>query len=38
MRTLSHPNVVRMRHCFLSRGDAEEVFLNLVLDYIPETV
>jgi len=39
MKQLNHPNVVSLRHCFYSRGDkAEEVYLNLVLDYVPETV
>mmetsp|Transcript_11132 Transcript_11132/g.34121 ORF Transcript_11132/g.34121 Transcript_11132/m.34121 type:complete len:386 (-) Transcript_11132:276-1433(-) len=39
MRTLDHTNVVQLKHCFYSRGDKpDEVYLNLVLEYIPETV
>ena len=39
MSTLSHPNVVGLRHCFYSKGEkAEEVYLNLVMEYIPETI
>ena len=39
MSTLSHPNVVGLRHCFYSKGEKpEEVYLNLVMEYIPETI
>eukprot|EP00184_Porphyridium_aerugineum_P003118 CAMPEP_0184694568 /NCGR_PEP_ID=MMETSP0313-20130426/2468_1 /TAXON_ID=2792 /ORGANISM="Porphyridium aerugineum, Strain SAG 1380-2" /LENGTH=428 /DNA_ID=CAMNT_0027152865 /DNA_START=220 /DNA_END=1506 /DNA_ORIENTATION=+ len=39
MRALDHPNVVMLKHCFYSSGDKpEEVFLNVVMEYIPETV
>eukprot|EP00181_Compsopogon_caeruleus_P003873 CAMPEP_0184679138 /NCGR_PEP_ID=MMETSP0312-20130426/1959_1 /TAXON_ID=31354 /ORGANISM="Compsopogon coeruleus, Strain SAG 36.94" /LENGTH=414 /DNA_ID=CAMNT_0027128395 /DNA_START=340 /DNA_END=1584 /DNA_ORIENTATION=- len=39
MRTLEHPNVVQLKHCFYSSGEKpDEVYLNLVLEYIPETV
>lgn len=39
MKIMSHPNVVSLKHCFYSRGDKpEEVYLNLVLDYVPETI
>mmetsp|Transcript_2425 Transcript_2425/g.3539 ORF Transcript_2425/g.3539 Transcript_2425/m.3539 type:complete len:425 (-) Transcript_2425:405-1679(-) len=35
----SHPNVVQLKHCFYSSGDKrDELYLNLVLEYIPETV
>lgn len=34
-----HPNIVALRHSFYSRGSsADEVYLNLVLEFIPETV
>ncbi|GKT32122.1 Shaggy-related protein kinase epsilon [Aduncisulcus paluster] len=37
--SLSHPNVVRFRQCFYSPGSKpEEVYLNLIMDYYPETV
>jgi glycogen synthase kinase 3 beta len=39
MRMLSHPNIVELKHCFLSSGEKTgEICLNLVLEYIPETV
>lgn len=39
MRMLEHPNIVQLKHCFYSAGEKpEEVYLNLVLEYIPETV
>jgi len=39
MRLLSHPNVVSLKNSFYSNGDKpDELYLNLVLDYVPETV
>ncbi|THH08539.1 hypothetical protein EW145_g2640 [Phellinidium pouzarii] len=39
MRLVSHPNVVDLKAFFYSNGDKkEEVYLNLVLEYVPETV
>ncbi|KAL3517111.1 hypothetical protein ACH5RR_024013 [Cinchona calisaya] len=38
MRLLDHPNVVQMRHCFYSTTEKNEVYLNLVLEYVSETV
>ncbi|KAJ7545336.1 hypothetical protein O6H91_09G115800 [Diphasiastrum complanatum] len=38
MRLLDHPNVVAFKHCFFSTTEKEELFLNLVLEYVPETV
>ncbi|PWN87525.1 putative glycogen synthase kinase 3 alpha [Acaromyces ingoldii] len=39
MRIVAHPNVVDLRAFFYSNGDKkDEVFLNLVLEYVPETV
>jgi serine/threonine protein kinase len=39
LKDLRHPDVIRLRHCFYSRGNTEdEVFLNLVMDYVPETL
>lgn len=39
MQMLSHPNVVQLKGNFYSNGDKpEEVYLNLVLDFVPETV
>ncbi|CAF2973634.1 unnamed protein product [Rotaria socialis] len=40
MRRLDHQNIVQLKYFFFSSGDKlkEEVYLNLVLEYIPETV
>jgi len=34
-----HSNIVALKHCFYSQGDKpDELYLNLVLEYVPETV
>jgi len=34
-----HSNIVALKHCFYSQGEKpEELYLNLVLEYVPETV
>ncbi|KAJ6940316.1 hypothetical protein NC651_006459 [Populus alba x Populus x berolinensis] len=38
MRLLDHPNVVELKHCFYSTTEKDELYLNLVLEYISETV
>lgn len=39
LKDLNHPNCIRMRHAFYSPGDkADEVYLNIVMDYIPVTL
>ncbi|KIM29013.1 hypothetical protein M408DRAFT_126592 [Serendipita vermifera MAFF 305830] len=39
MRLVSHPNVVELRSFFYSNGEKkDEVYLNLVLEFVPETV
>lgn len=38
MQMLDHPNIVSLKHCFFSTSDKEEVYLNLVLEFVPETV
>ncbi|PIA60862.1 hypothetical protein AQUCO_00300407v1 [Aquilegia coerulea] len=37
MRLLDHPNVVSLKHCFFSTTEKDELYLNLVLEYVPET-
>ncbi|KAK9064754.1 hypothetical protein SSX86_016136 [Deinandra increscens subsp. villosa] len=37
MRLLDHPNIVSLKHCFFSTTDKDELYLNLVLEYVPET-
>lgn len=38
MQMLNHPNVVKLKHHFFSTTDRDELYLNLVLDFVPETV
>jgi len=39
MKLVNHPNIVGVRDCFYSRGNrGRDVYLNLVMEYIPETV
>ena len=38
MRRLNHRNVVKLLYFFYSNGDKkDEVYLNLILEYVPET-
>eukprot|EP00252_Welwitschia_mirabilis_P008667 TRINITY_DN2069_c0_g1_i1.p1 TRINITY_DN2069_c0_g1~~TRINITY_DN2069_c0_g1_i1.p1 ORF type:complete len:403 (-),score=52.01 TRINITY_DN2069_c0_g1_i1:264-1472(-) len=37
MRMLDHPNIVQVKHFFFSTSN-DELYLNLVLEYVPETV
>ncbi|KAI4365722.1 hypothetical protein MLD38_021686 [Melastoma candidum] len=37
MRLLDHPNIVSLKHCFFSTTEKDELYLNLVLEYVPET-
>ncbi|CAO3645696.1 unnamed protein product [Cunninghamella blakesleeana] len=40
MRSVCHPNIVALKAYFYSNGDTkkDEVYLNLVLEFVPETV
>jgi len=39
MRSIHHRNIVAMKHCFYSNGEkADELYLNLVLEFLPDTV
>ncbi|XWS55326.1 hypothetical protein CRYUN_Cryun10bG0165400 [Craigia yunnanensis] len=38
MQMLDHPNIVSLKHYFFSKTNKEELYLNLVLEYVPETV
>ncbi|KAJ0705049.1 putative protein-serine/threonine kinase CMGC-GSK family [Helianthus annuus] len=38
MRAMDHPNVVSLKHCFLTTTSRDGVFLNLVMEYIPEMI
>jgi glycogen synthase kinase 3 beta len=39
MRKLEHQNIVKLKYFFYSSGDKkDELYLNLILEYIPETV
>jgi len=38
MKIVKHPNIVQVKDCFYSKGRNRDVYLNLVMEYIPETV
>lgn len=38
MRELDHQNIVKLRYYFYSHGDQDSVYLNLLLELVPETV
>ncbi|KAG8052959.1 hypothetical protein GUJ93_ZPchr0001g31995 [Zizania palustris] len=38
MRAMEHPNVISLKHCFFSTTSRDELFLNLVMEYVPETL
>lgn len=38
MKMTNHPNIVQLKHCFYNTTEKEEVYLNLVLEFVPETV
>ncbi|KAJ2147059.1 glycogen synthase kinase 3 [Coemansia sp. RSA 564] len=38
MRSVSHRNIVGLRYFFYSQGDKDDVYLNLVLEFVPETI
>lgn len=38
MRLMDHPNVIALKHCFFSTTTRDELFLNLVMEYVPETL
>ena len=38
MKMLGHTNVVQLKHCFYMTSEKNEIFLNLVLEFVPQTV
>ncbi|KAH1236844.1 Shaggy-related protein kinase eta [Glycine max] len=38
MRLMDHPNVISLKHRFFSTTSADELFLNLVMEYVPESM
>jgi len=38
MKSLRHQNVVHLKHCFFSNNEKDELYLNLVMEYVPETI
>ncbi|KAJ2158089.1 glycogen synthase kinase 3 [Coemansia sp. RSA 552] len=38
MRSVFHRNVVGLKYYFYSQGDKDDIYLNLVLEYVPETI
>lgn len=39
MRELYHPNIVKLKHAFYSKGDkADREYLNVVMEFVPDTI
>jgi protein brassinosteroid insensitive 2 len=38
MRSMDHCNVVSLKHCFFSTTPRDELFLNLVMEFVPESL
>ncbi|XP_054793697.1 shaggy-related protein kinase eta-like [Prosopis cineraria] len=38
MRVMDHPNVISLKHCFFSTTSTNELFLNLVMEYVPQSL
>lgn len=38
MRLLDHPNVISLKHCFFSTTSRDELYLNLVMEFVPESL
>mmetsp|Transcript_6877 Transcript_6877/g.12514 ORF Transcript_6877/g.12514 Transcript_6877/m.12514 type:complete len:353 (-) Transcript_6877:528-1586(-) len=38
MKEMNHPNIISLKHEFYSSENAENVYLHLVMDYVPGTV
>ncbi|KAJ2890343.1 glycogen synthase kinase 3 [Coemansia aciculifera] len=38
MRSVFHRNVVGLRYFFYSQGEKDDIYLNLVLEFVPETI
>lgn len=38
MRVMDHPNTVSLKHCFFSTRSKDELFLNLVMEFVPESL
>ena len=39
MKELYHPNVIELKNAFFTRGEKRnEDYLNIVMEYVPETV
>ena len=39
IKELYHPNCIGLKHAFFTQGEKpDEIYLNMVMDYVPETV
>lgn len=38
IRLMNHPNTVLLKHCFFTTNEKGDVFLNLVFEFVPDTV
>ncbi|CCK68254.1 putative serine/threonine protein kinase MRK1 KNAG_0A05920 [Huiozyma naganishii CBS 8797] len=38
MKLLQHPNIIDLKYFFYEKDDQDEVYLNLILDYVPQSL
>lgn len=38
MKILNHPNVMMLKHCFYSHDKPDELYLNIVMEFVPQTI
>ncbi|KAJ1424633.1 Protein kinase-like domain superfamily [Sesbania bispinosa] len=38
MRVMDHPNLISLKHCFFTTTSKDDLFLNMVMEYVPETM
>ncbi|CAM0957395.1 unnamed protein product [Alopecurus aequalis] len=38
MRSINHPNIVCLKHCFFSTTSRDELYLNIVMEFVPESL
>uniref|UniRef100_A0A0A9CMN0 non-specific serine/threonine protein kinase n=1 Tax=Arundo donax TaxID=35708 RepID=A0A0A9CMN0_ARUDO len=38
MRSIDHCNVISLKHCFFSTTNRDELFLNLVMEFVPKSL
>ena len=38
MRSINHPNIIAFKHCFFSTTSRDELYHNIVMEFVPETL